>query len=227
MSDCLKFQSFTDFEWLVVSPVKPGVDCTWIKDPPKTTKFWPLNTCYNEAIRQSKGELIVSVQDYIWFAPDALHKFWFHYEENKKSCVSGVGDIYSALDEYGKPHIKVWNDPRKSKPASSFYECYPNDWEMNFCSVPKEAMYKIGGCDEYLDAKGYDVVNINVCDRLEAEGYKFYLDITNECWGIKHNEHPKDWNKNLTIFNGEYDKRKKELKEKGLWPVLNYLQKVI
>jgi hypothetical protein len=90
---------------------------------------------------------------------------------------------------------------------------------MNFCSFPRKALYEIGGMDEYLDSKGYDVVNINVSERLDMLGYKFFLDHTNECRALKHGEHPKDWDQNLTLFNGEYEKRKNS----GTYPVLHYL----
>lgn len=217
---CLKKQIFKDFEWIIGAPIDPKVkEAIWVQDKPKTHQFWPLNSVYNEMIKASKGELIVSIQDYIWFDNNALEKFWIHYQENPKSCVSGTGHIYQRLSEYGKPEVQIWSDPRKGNKNFTYYECFPNDLEMNFCSFPRKALYEIGGMDEYLDSKGYDVVNINVSERLDALGYKFYLDHLNECRALKHGDHPKDWDKNLTLFNGEYEKRKKS----GAYPVLHYL----
>ena len=89
-----------------------------------------------------------------------------------------------------------------------YYECFPEDLEFNFCSIPMQGFKEIGGCDEYLDAVGYDVVNLNVTHRLDMIGYKFFIDQSLEVKGLVHEKHPDDWNAKLTIFNGEYDKRK-------------------
>src|SRR3990167_9819591 len=159
---CLDRQTFDDFEWIIVSPLKldlPNV----VPDPPKSTPYWNLNACYNAGIKKCKGELIVSIQDFIWFEPTALEKFWFNYKAvGPKACISGVGDIYKDI-ENGKPENIIWNDPRKRNNVGGFSECNAIDIEFNFSAIPRQAYYDIGGCDEVLDNKGYDPVNLNVC----------------------------------------------------------------
>jgi hypothetical protein len=217
VKDSLDNQLFTDFEWLVGSPFKPGG--IWVKDNYKGG-FWSLNRTYNALVRASKGELIVSWQDNVWIPPDGLQKFWIAYQETK-SIVSGVGDQYKKLDEYGKPIIKIWDDPRKTDKYGSFYECVWNDAEFNWCAIPKKAFYDCGGFDEELDFRGYGGDQLQLCERLNDLGWKFYLDQTNESFTLRHGRIT-GWDKNHVLQNGEYDKRKEELR--GVWPKLNYLK---
>lgn len=178
---CLDRQIGVEFEWIV-------------EDFVDTSKTWSFNTATNKAIKKAQGELLVFVQDSIWFNPDALHKFWQHYKNNSKGCVSGVGDQYDKLDEYGKPIHKVWLDPRKRLDLGTFYECNPEDWEINFASLPKVLVEEIGGFDEEMD-KYYGMDNVAVAYRLDQIGAKFYLDQTNESFSYQH-PRKADWDKN-------------------------------
>ena len=58
----------------------------------------------NEAIKLCSGELIVFLQDYIHIEPDALEKFWYQYQQNPRSMITGVGH------QYGKPGYKYGKD---------------------------------------------------------------------------------------------------------------------
>lgn len=182
---CLDKQLFKDFEWIVVSPEKTDYG-KWVVDPPKAEgDVYALNKAMNAGIKASQGELLVRIDDSIWFPPDALHKFWQHYKANPMACVSGVGDQYDQLDENGKPTHKVWLDPRKNTTNGSFYEVNPEDWEANFGSVPRSLIYEIGGWDEDMD-KYYAWDNVAVAYRLDQVGAKFYLDQTNESFSFQH-----------------------------------------
>jgi hypothetical protein len=206
-------QTFKAFEWLISSPndIKSDMAIN-IQDPPKKTKYWPLNAVYNNLVKKSHGELLVSYQDFIAIPPDALEKLWFYYQQNKKSCVTAIGDIYTSLS----PDIKVWEDPRRvSRVGSSFLACLPAEIEFNFCSIPRSAWLEVGGADESLDFMGYDPVNINVIDRISLLGYETFKDCSLEVKGIKHEAHPLDWDEKLTVF-GVYGKRKEEYLAKGL-----------
>lgn len=59
-----------------------------------TDCVWTLNRDMNTAIKKAQGELIISWQDYTYAKPDALEKFWFHYKQNPKAVISGVGNKY-------------------------------------------------------------------------------------------------------------------------------------
>jgi len=220
VSKALKKQTFRDFDWWVGAPFPPLEEINydyWILDDFKGG-FWSLNRIYNKLIEHSRGELIVSWQDYTYAKPDALEKFWFHYQNNPRAIVTGVGNKYK--DESWQ--VKIWQDPRERNDQGSFYECYPNDIEFNFCAVPREAFYQIGGFDEKMDFLGYGMDGISVVERLDALGWKFYIDQTNKSYSLKHGR-PKGWEK-YNLLHGGYIKRKKQLIEKGKWPVLDYLK---
>jgi len=53
-----------------------------------------LNHAENQGVRESKGELIVFLQDYIHIKPDALEKFGYNISQNPRIFVSGVGHQY-------------------------------------------------------------------------------------------------------------------------------------
>lgn len=216
----LQRQTFRDFEWLVGSPFKSPISGSkWVKDDFKGLT-WTLNRIYNKMLREARGELIISIQDYTFFDPDALEKFWFHYKNNPYSLVSGVGNKYS--DVYPELGEVVWKDIRINNKYGSFYECYPVDWEANFASAPKQAFYDIGGYDEYLD-NYFSMDNVSVVERIDALGkYKFFLDQTLNSYSLTHGR-PGGWDKKHAM-HGAYKKRKEELIKSGKWPYLDYLK---
>lgn len=207
-------QTFKDFEWLVNDKRYEG-------------GFWGLNRAYNELFREAKGELIVTLQDWIYVNPDGLQKFWDAHEQHPDAVISGVGDQYESLDKWGKPQIKIWSDPRKTLANGSFYECYPNDAEWNWCAIPTKRLFEVGGMDEELDFLGFGGDQLQVGERLDAIGTKFYLDQTNESYTIRHDRSSfggqKNWDDNHILFNGKYAKRKQELVNSGQWPRLSFL----
>ena len=219
----LKNQTFREFEWIICSPFDPKIkEARWIKDSFQGG-FWGLNRAYNALFEASQGELVVSWQDFIWAKSDALAKFWATYQATS-AVVSGVGDQYSSLDEYGKPTNKIWFDPRRTTKYGSFYECKWNDAEWNFCAIPRESFYKVGGMDATLDFLGYGGDQLQTCERMNEAGVRFYLDQSNESFTLRHGR-VSDWDDNHVLFNGEYDRRKEELKQQGSWPKLDNFPK--
>lgn len=223
--ESLLHQTFTDWEWIVCSPFEVG-DAIWMKDT-FNTGFWGLNRAYNALFEKAQGEIIISWQDWIWLPPDALQKM-VDAVESTGGVVSGVGDQYQRLNEdTGKPEVKIWSDPRKNLNHGSLYEVNWNDAEFNFCGFTKEFVHMVGGFDEHLDFLGFGGDQMSFCERLNDIGIKFYLDQTNESFTLRHGREnfggQDNWDGNHTLFNGEYDKRKEELKSKGIWPVLTYV----
>lgn len=219
VAKALRRQTYRDFEWIIISPngVSHKQADLLLEDPPKNEgDYWSFNKAMNKALRRAKGDIIVSVQDYTFFDPDGLEKFKFHIKKNPKAVISGVGDKYN--DENFV--TKVWEDPRKRKDYGTFYECYPNDIEFNYCALPKKAFYEVGGFDEYLD-KYAGMDHISVQERLDDIGYKFYLDQTNESYSLTHGR-LEGWDNNHAMHGG-YQQRKASLKAKGKWPRLDFL----
>lgn len=71
----LNKQTYELFEWIICSPEKPNLKgrYEWMKDD-FTGGLWTLNRVYNRMINYANGELIVSIQDYTSFDPDALER---------------------------------------------------------------------------------------------------------------------------------------------------------
>ena len=210
----LKRQTFRDFEWVfydalyekrqkeVAGFTKHDPRVKHYKQSPKDpqAKTW-LAHAENGAIKRAQGELIVFLQDFIYIQPDALEKFWIQYQSNGKHFVTGVGGQYDnpgvndiadpdgTFTVFDKPFRdvpmnKVWQDPRQRTDLGSFYQCYPPDWEMNFCMCPKQMLYDIGGIDESYDFIGFAFDNCSVAERASMLGYIPFIDQTNESFSI-------------------------------------------
>lgn len=216
----LQRQTHYDFEWLIVSPVELETPewSVFIKTPPKTDQeYWTLSRDYNRAIERASGDLIVSWNDYTFSDADVLEKMWFHYENNPKALVSGVGHKYTD-DSFT---AITWRDPRARIDMGTFYECFPNDIEWNFCSVPKSALVEVGGFDEEMDKLGFGMNDYQMTARLNELGYKFYLDQTMHTYSLEHERNPR-WDED-NLINGGYTDHVNRLKSEKRWPVLDYL----
>jgi hypothetical protein len=216
-------QSFQDFEWLIGSEFIPrelNHRKGWVRWIPDKFKggFWSLNRVYNKLIENTKGELIVSWQDYTFAKPECLSRFLNCYYKNPNIVVGGVGHKYQT----GAWNVVTWQDPRARQDQGSFYECYPWDVEANLCAVPKQAFYDIGGFDEKMDFEGFGFDARGVFERLDMLGkYKFYLDQSNESFSLEH-PRPKGWDKNNMI--DKWTEYKKENIDKKAYPVLGYIK---
>ena len=206
----LKRQTFRDFEWIVVRPEGKK---------PKGL-YWTLYRDYNRGVRQSKGELIVSWQDYTHTSPDTLERLWFHYQNEPKTLVGVVGNKYS--DDTWR--VKTWQDPRENDKFGSFYPCYFNDIEWNLCGVPRKAIYAVGGFDEYLD-KYSSLCGLDILTRLNIlGGWDFKLDQSIKSFSTEHGRLP-DWEKN-SPFHGVWVKRMEYYQKHPVLDCLTTLPKV-
>lgn len=200
----LRRQTFEDFEWLINNKRYEG-------------GFFGLNRAYNDLIRQSKGELLISWQDYTFVDPDCLEKFWAHYQTEPKTLVTAVGNKYT--DEFWM--VKTWQDPRERDDQGSYYQCFPWDIEANLCSMPKSVLYDIGGFDEQMDFEGYGFDARGVFERLELlGGYDFKIDQSIKSYSLEHGR-LKDWDK-YNMINKWEEYKKKNIDSKR-YPVLQYL----
>lgn len=174
------------------------------QNKPKEGSVTGLAQAENQALKNAVGELCIMLQDYIWIPPDCLERYWFHYQNTQgKALVSGVGNIYGTPGKEdivntrggitvfkkpfeGKPENVVWKDPRMRLDQGSFYKCYPNDIEFNFCMVPMQCFKDLGGVDEEYDLVGHAWDNVNCAQRAFRLGYETYMDQTIECRALDH-----------------------------------------
>ena len=221
-------QSFQDFEILVGSPFDPSFG-RWIIDDFKDG-FWTLGRIYNCLIDAAKGDLIVTLQDFIWAPPDGLARFWDIYERSK-GLITGVGDQYDQVGLDGSHGEPCWIDPRKDHLWTSPVPLgsdsigkdvrkalHPALHEWNWAAMPRDTIMGVGGMDEELDFIGYGCDNTSAVERMFELGHRFFIDFGNEAFCQHHSRIP-DWDKHHTMWN-LYGLRKKELQASGNWPVL-------
>lgn len=206
------------FEWIIGSPFKPEIDIPhkWVKDPPKEKgDYWTLYKIYNAMIREATGDLIITWQDFTHTPPDTLERFEFHFKNEPKTIVGAVGNKYADTDW----KVKTWQDPRERADQGSFYEVFPQDVEYNLCSLPRKAIYAVGGFDESLD-KYSSVCGMDISMRLEIlGGYTFKLDQSIKSYSTEHGRLA-NWEENEP-FKGPWQEKLKEYKKN---PILGYLK---
>src|SRR5258708_20814613 len=126
---CLSEQTFKDFEWCVeIGIPEQGHD---------------LNKSYNRMLKRAKGELIVSLQDYIRVGRDYLQKMWdMHIEKPNAFITAPVGKVQNL--EFTPPATWDWRaytEGKHEKWIKGQWDC----WEIDSGAAPKEALFKIGG----------------------------------------------------------------------------------
>lgn len=208
---CLKRQTMKDFEWLVGSPEDYGFG-TFVKEPPKRKgDYYNLNKCWNSLFRQSKGQLIISIVDGLWFPPDTLEKLWNHYLVNPKSCITTIGHQYDKI-ENGKPEHMVWRDPRARTDLGTFYEVGHSEMELCIASFPRQAVIDVGGVDEEFD-RFAALSEKEMMARMYKAGYKTYVDQSIEYRAIHHPRLNEEWDKRYQAGWPYYEKCMKEIEE--------------
>lgn len=163
-------QTFTDFEW--ITEIGLGKH--------------DLNQAYNRALKRAKGELIVSLQDYILIRPDYLQKFWDTFQENPDTFITApVGKVDNL--EYNGEIKWDWRAYR-DKEDSNIRDCEWNCWEIDSGCAPLSALKVIGGFDEALDGT-WSGDNVNVGCRAQLAGYKFKCLFNNPVLVYDHDAH--------------------------------------
>jgi len=176
--ESLKHQTFQDFEWLVEINTSGKTD---------------FNQSMNKMIARAKGEIIVSIQDYIAIPDNALE-----YIANLPPAfyTFPVGKVLQDGD------VPVWDWRAAESRPVNFME-----WEICFGSAPRQALIDIGGFDEALDeAWGFD--NVNVGQRAELDGYKILCDNTIKAIAIDHDllmRHPLKHLRDEALHNQRID----------------------
>lgn len=239
VAKCLKRQTFTKWEWLIVGPNmnlsflpklglyapslenKIGIGCfQFIREPKRRENdFYNLNKAWNTAFKNAKGQLIVSIVDGLWFPPDTLERLWTHFENDPTLCIGAIGHQYEKI-ENGRPEGLKWVDPRIKK-DQQFYEIDPIDMEWCIASIPLQALIGVGGIDEEYDKVAAISEKETNC-RMAKLGYKFYLDQSIEYRAIYHPRLNDRWDEFYQKGCDLFAKHLREINE-GKRLKLNYL----
>lgn len=209
-------QSFQDFEWVLCDELydwRRHEVATYVGDgrlrhvraPVVDGDLWNLNKSYNEALRHCRGQLVVSLQDYIWIAADGLERFWALFQAHgPRVFMSGVGNGYApppVHDHGGKisafgpafsPEAHVGGSPLRTGVDCRFNGVLdveaagPRSWELNWAGAPLDGLYDVGGFPEQHDGQFVSCDNLSVAHAAHSRGYEFLLDKTNECHLFDH-----------------------------------------
>lgn len=169
--ECLKQQTFTEFEWLV------EVNHTGKHD---------LNAAYNRMLKRAQGVLIVSLQDYIRVRPDFLERWWQAYEANRTSFMTAPVGKVNTFDAGDMPRWD-WRAYRMND-TDTIRENEFRCWEIDNGAAPLEALKKIGGFDERLD-EWWSSDNVSVGKRAHLAGYTFKCIFDNPGIAFDHDLH--------------------------------------
>lgn len=214
VAKALSKQTFRDFEWIIVTPLKgeefdweieegqkfdiPNMTLVAVPQKEKGT-VWSLNRDYNIATRLAKGNLIISWQDYTFAKPDTLANFWEHFIHESNCLVSAVGNKY----ENENWDIMTWKDPR-IKDQESLRVVGFDQIEANLCSIPRCLIEKVGGWDEKLD-NFFGMDCYGLFNRMAIEGTaNFKIDESIKSYSLPHGRY-KDWEEKNAIHGAYRD----------------------
>ncbi len=263
----LRRQTSCDFEWILCDELfdwrRREVD-EYVNDPrlhhiPAPTRkgdLWNLNKSYNEALRHCRGELVVSLQDYIWIPPEGLANYWRVYQDlGPRAFLTGISHAWALPAPVHDPRgrVTIFRTPYSEKPAlriaidnrltgpwtglprlargdpaslsqhphaaslGTVEEKMPEFWELNWAGAPLRAFYEIGGFPEDHDALFYSCDNLTIAFCAQRLGYRFYLDMANECYPMIHGEafpKPVNWEERHGRF-GPWDRWYEDWQKEG------------
>ena len=165
----LRDQTVQDFEWLV--EFGDGRTHT-------------LNRDFNTMLRRARGELVVFAEDYLWFPPDGLQKFWDAYQAYPKTFFTApvpkaqsYCEIKSVL-MWRPPVVEEWRSEAGGMIGS-------RNWECDWAAAPLQALKDLGGFDEWMDA-AWSNDSSNLAFRAHLAGWLFWNLKDNPAMGLNH-----------------------------------------
>jgi glycosyltransferase involved in cell wall biosynthesis/GT2 family glycosyltransferase len=177
--DCLRYQSFQDFEVVVVNgpstddtvkALEPWMDRIRLDDCPVPN----LSVSRNIGIRASAGDIIAFIDD------DALPEFdWLNqalvaFDDDGVAGVGGIVFDHTGMKlqyKYSAANRFAETDTRDDRPYDEL--CFPGSFQVPYLQgtnalVRRDALLRIGGFDETFD---YYLDETDVCVRLIDSGY--------------------------------------------------------
>ena len=225
VADSLREQTYENFEWIIVDDNKKdredkilkdakGIDVRYFRGG-KATKEYDrpkgLRRANNIAIDNMRGEILVSIQDYISIPRNGLESIVDLYRHNKDALIAPVDTKWTY--ENGEFKKKVFTNVRVQNRGVRETD-NPYDFEMNYGAIPKAILNELNGWWEFPDMGiGHD--NVEIAARAMQLGYRVLIDDTNICKAVYMEEAGLS-NKNCWdyLINNDVDPvRTKELDE--------------
>lgn len=211
-------QTVDDLVWIIGDELLEHRACLFDCDPhlggvsPVTTltfnprkltgRTYSLDASHNHALklaREMDADLLVSMVDYTWIAPDGIERFRAMAERHPRSLLTGIAHTsedpardqiiepdgaYSIFAEpyTSRPERIGWEDIRLDRhrpgaPAEQRIE--PIRWEFNWAAIPRAILHdeRLQFDERYDDFHSCD--NIDFAARAGVLGYDWWIDYEN------------------------------------------------
>lgn len=209
--ECLKNQSFQDFEYILIDDLKeqhenfkeiveekfPFIHMT----PFKVVPYYAASAAFNDGLTRCSGELVFFTADYILPHYDCLRRHWELHEKYPKAFLSGrclevdflpselktrTGSFQGADYRLGlfTQNYFGWSMIEENLFASK-KEGAQNWWAGRNDSAPMEAILECNGFDESMDGHhGYQ--DEDLAQRMQILGYNYLIDTKSNCLFFPH-----------------------------------------
>lgn len=220
MASNISGQTYKNVEWIVVDDFPKdrsfemkkvcdrwGIKGTYVRGGRTDKFYYGLSTANNIGWKNSNGELLVWLQDFVLMPKKGIEMYVDIYRHNPKSMIAGT-DIYYFPKI--KPNVESedwfsgetdvvgefsWENQRNLGIGMRYSE-NPGELEMNYCAIPKLVIESVGGWyDFFNDALGFD--NTEFAYRALSLGNKLIVDDCNVATCLDHWEALKDHQEEL------------------------------
>ncbi len=205
MAENLSKQTYKNFEWIIVDDYaedrsdiakkyaeKYGLNIRYfrgLKDDPEYKRLYGLVAGNNIGWKESKGELLVYIQDFILIPENGIEMLVDVNRHHPNALIAPVDQYFNAKEPNrdnkedwwdGETDVLTnisWRNPRVLyeglRPTDN-----PFDFEMNYAAVPKHILDYLNGWWTFMDdGLGYD--NTELALRALQAGYKIFIDDRN------------------------------------------------
>lgn len=206
MAENIAGQTYKNIEWLIIDDYKTdrrpiaekyakkyNLNIRYFRGKKITTAYprrCGLVAANNQGWKNSKGELLVWLQDFILMPPTGIEQLVDLYRHNPDALIAPV-DIYYECKPANMGNKEDWWTEKDVLAKESWQNNRVKnegiresenaaEWEANYGAVPKHILDKLNGFWEFMDdGLGYD--NLEIAYRALKLGYRLIVDDTNIC----------------------------------------------
>lgn len=149
---------------------------TYLSAPPKT-RLSNLNASLNRGLRFCQTDYVIFYQDFIILQDSC-------FQDLVDVCTGEGNAFVSTVTKNPPDYVEDMRYLGLDCPRP----CIPEEWEANVSIAPMTAINELGGFEELLDA-GWSWDNVNLAQRAQMLGYKFFVDEGNRPQLL---DHPKE-----------------------------------
>ena len=211
MARNLSHQTYKNFEWLIIDDHKEDrsalaekmakdyrLQIRYIRgDKAKRTykRKYGLVRANNIGMKESKGKLLVYLQDFMYPQQNGIEMLVNVYIDNPTAFIAPIDDYWYAnepmkesVDDWWPNQMIItsthaWRNVRQKHEGLRDTN-NPYDFEMNYGAIPKTTLEALGGWYEFFDDQlGYD--NTQIAYRGLQAGYRIIIDDTNVAIGLE------------------------------------------